>query len=402
MLDPRLSRLGDYPFDRLRVLLAAHVPPAGRTPVIWSVGEPRETPPPLVGDVLARHAGEWNRYPPVEGTAEFRDAAAGWLQRRFALAAGAIDPETMVLPLAGTREGLFLIAAACVPEQKAGGRPVVAFPNPFYHVYAGAAAMTGAEAAALPATAATGFLPDLDALSPDQRDRLAVLYLCSPANPQGAVADEATLAAALRLVRDHDALLVVDECYADIYDAAPPPGALAVAAATGALSGVVVFQSLSKRSGVPGLRSGFVAGDPVVVAAFRRLRAYAGATVPLPVLAVSAALWRDDDHAEANRARYRARFDLAERLLGERFGAVRPAGGFFLWLPVPDDESAATALWTGAALRTLPGRYLGIPVSSAGQADPAGVNPGAGYLRIALVDDLATTERALSDLAGIL
>jgi N-succinyldiaminopimelate aminotransferase len=210
------------------------------------------------------------------------------------------------------------------------------------------------------------------------------------------VADLAYLKYAVRLARRHDFVLAVDECYTEVYDRQPPPGALeACAALGGGTDNVVVFHSLSKRSSVPGLRSGFVAGDPRLIEAFRRLRSFGGATVPLPVLAAATALWRDDDHVEQNRALYRAKFDLAERSLGNRFGFFRPEGAFFLWLEVGDGEEAARALWAKSALRVLPGAYMAQP-------DAFGVNPGAPFVRVALIEDLASTEEALRRLLKVL
>lgn len=328
MLSPRLAALSDYPFDRLRALLN-EVPP-GDTPIMLSVGEPRHQPPPMLAEALAAAPDDWGRYPPIEGTADFRQAVGDWLTRRYDLPAGFIDPDRHVLPLAGTREGLFLIALTVLPERKAAGAPVVLLPNPFYQVYLGAAIIGGAEPVLLPAVAETGFLPDLAALPAALLERTAIAYLCSPANPQGAVADAGYLATALRLARRFDFALVVDECYGEIYDRSPPPGALTAAATLGdGPDNLVVFHSLSKRSSVPGLRSGFVAGDAAMIAAFRRLRSYGGATVPLPVLAASAALWRDEAHVVANRAQYRAKFDLAERLIGGRFRLFSSAGRLF-------------------------------------------------------------------------
>jgi N-succinyldiaminopimelate aminotransferase len=389
MLNPLLQGLADYPFDRLRALLDGLSPPADLRPLILSVGEPRHPPPPVVAETLAAHSADWGRYPPVEGTPDFRRAVTDWLHRRYGLPSGLLDPDRHLLPVAGTREALFLAAQAAVPPEKAGGAPVVLMPNPFYQVYLGAAVFARAQPVFLPAEAATGFLPDAASLDVSTLSRTAVFYLCSPANPQGAVVSLAALQSAVRLARAHDFMLFVDECYADIYDTEPPPGALqACAALGGSLDNVVVFHSLSKRSSVPGLRSGFVAGDGRLIAGFRRLRAFGGASVPLPVLAASAALWRDDTHAEANRALYRAKFELAERLLSSRFGRVRPSGGFFLWLDIGDGEQAARALWERAALRVLPGAYLARPSAS-------GANPGARYVRIALVDDLPSTKDAL-------
>ena len=396
MLNPRLQLLSEYPFDRLRALLDGIDPPSGMAPMVLSVGEPRHATPPLVHEVVSNNGDLWNRYPPVEGTAEFRSAAVGWLTRRYALPDHLLDADRHVLPVAGTREALFLLAAVAVPRSKVGRRPVVSMPNPFYHVYFGATLMSGAEPVYLPATRDTGFLPDLSAIDSATLERTAMMYLCSPANPQGAVADLAYLKDAVRLARRHDFVLAVDECYTEVYDRQPPPGALeACAALGGGTDNVVVFHSLSKRSSVPGLRSGFVAGDPRLIEAFRRLRSFGGATVPLPVLAAATALWRDDDHVEQNRALYRAKFDLAERSLGNRFGFFRPEGAFFLWLEVGDGEEAARALWANSALRVLPGAYMAQP-------DAFGVNPGAPFVRVALIEDLASTEEALRRLLKVL
>jgi aspartate/methionine/tyrosine aminotransferase len=364
---------------------------------VLSVGEPRHAPPALVAEAIAAAAGAWGRYPPVDGTADFREAVRDWLTRRFALPPALIDPDRHLLPVAGTREALFLIALAAVPRRTRAGRPAVLMPNPFYQVYYAAAALAGAEPVLLPAGRETGFLPDLDAIDPAILGRTALFYLCSPANPQGAAATPSYLEHAVRLAWRHGFVLAVDECYSEIYADAPPAGVLAAAAALGgtAPEGVLAFHSLSKRSSVPGLRSGFVAGDANVIAAFRRLRAFGGATLPIPVLAASAALWRDEAHVVANRALYRAKFDLAERMLGGRFGFSRPAGGFFLWLDVGDGEQAARRLWADAAIRALPGAYLA-------RAAAGSANPGARYLRVALIEDLGATEEALRRLCAVL
>ena len=396
MLNPRVSDLPDYPFDRLRTLLDGVEPPAGMKPLVLSVGEPRHSPPAMIAETLAENAGLWGRYPPGDGTPEFRAAVADWLIRRYGLGEGAVDPDRHVLPVAGTREALYLISALVVPQKKAGGAPAVVMPNPFYHVYGGAAAVCGAEPIYLPAAPETGFLPDIAALDEKTLKRTALFYFCSPANPQGAVAGIETLKAAIRLAREHDFVLVADECYAEIYDRDPPPGALQACAALGeGFDNVLVFHSLSKRSSAPGLRSGFVAGDDKLIKPFKRLRNYVGPQVPMPAIAASTALWRDETHVEANRALYRRKFAIAEDVLGGRFGFYRPAGGFFLWLDVGDGETAAKRLWSEAAIRTLPGAYIGRP-------DASGRNPGGRYLRLALVDDPETTAEALERLVKVL
>ncbi len=395
MLNDRLAALSDYPFTRLARLLDGVAPSAGVTPLVLSLGEPQHPPPALIDQVLRAHAHLWNRYPPLDGTAEFREACAGWLARRYDPAPGLIDPDRCLLPVSGTREALFLAALLTVPQRKGGRAPAVALPNPFYAVYEGAAVMAGAEPVFLDTSAATGFLPDLDALEArrDLLDRLALMYLCSPANPQGAIASRAYLGRLIGLARRHGFVLALDECYAEIYDRAPPPGALQCAG--GSLDGLLVFHSLSKRSSAAGLRAGFVVGDPALIAGFRRLRGYSAAGMPLPVQAAAAALWRDDAHAAATRALYRQKIDAAERLLAGAFGFYRPPGGFFLWLDVGDGEAAARRLWAEAGLRVLPGACLSRPAAG-------GDDPGRRHVRVALVHDLDTVTSALQRFAAIL
>jgi succinyldiaminopimelate transaminase len=396
MLNPRLEQLSDYAFQRLATLLAPLEPPPDLQPIDLSIGSPLHPPPQLLIDTLAEHGHLWNRYPPIVGTPELRQAVVDWLARRYDLPAGAIDPTRHVLAVAGTKEALFLIAQAIMPEAKAGTQPAVLLPNPLYNVYLGAAVMAGAEPVLLTASAATGHLPDLDRVSPALLARTAAFYLCSPSNPQGAAAGLDYLRRALALARQHNFLLIADECYSELYTREPPPGALQAAMSLGdGLDNLVVCHSLSKRSSAAGLRSGFVAGDPAVMAGFARLRSYAAAVQPLPVLAAASALWRDETHVEANRALYRKKFDLAEDRLGGRLGFYRPDGGFFLWLTVPDGEAAARRLWTEAAIKVLPGAYLGRP-------DQHGDNPGDGAIRVAMVHDLETTDTALRRIAETL
>ncbi len=402
----RLDRLSDYPFTRLASLLADQPVRINRPTLMLSLGEPQHPPPPLIDEALRANAHLWGKYPPVGGTAEFRAAVAGWLSRRYRLAEGLLDPEVSVLPVAGTREALFLAALLAVPEQKAGRRPAVLMPNPFYAVYEGAAALAGGEPVFLSASPETGFLPDLDALTPELLERTALFYLCSPGNPQGAAADAAYFTRAIGLARHYGFVLAVDECYSEIYTTVPPIGALEVAAGLAGGAGVawgesspwsnlLVFHSLSKRSSAAGLRSGFVAGDPALLGRFSRLRSYANAGSPLPVLAAATALWRDEAHVEDNRARYRAKFDAAAAELDGRFGFYRPAGGFFLWLNVGCGESACRRLWTEAGVRVLPGAYLS-------RTDDNGHNPGAAYIRVALVHEADLIAEACARMARVL
>ncbi|GGF51168.1 aminotransferase [Aliidongia dinghuensis] len=396
MINERLDRLGENPFVRLNALLAPITPRANERPVLLSVGEPQHAPPPFLAEVIAAHGDLWNRYPPVMGTDDYRQSVADWLARRYGLEPGMVEPQRHVLVLCGTKEGLYLATQLAVPQIESGRKPVVLLPNPFYLVYRGAASMAGAEIQPMPTTRATGFLPDFDAMAPQTLERTALAFLCSPANPQGAVASLDYLKRAIQLAREYDFTLIVDECYSEIWDKAPPTGALeACRALGGSLDNVLIFHSLSKRSNAAGLRCGFVTGDPKLIAKFQTLRSFGASQVPMPIQAGAAALWRDEAHVEANRALYRSKFDIAERILGGRFGFYRPAGGFFLWLEVGDGEAAARRLWQEAAIKTLPGGYIGLP-------DANGENPGAGFLRVALVHDDATLTNALERLAQVL
>lgn len=394
-LNPGLARLTGYPFDRLRALLDGVTPPAGLEPLALSIGEPKHAPPRMISATLEANKNLWGRYPPIDGTPELRAAIAAWMGRRFGLGDGVIDTERQILPVLGSREALFMAAILAVPDNNSA----VLFPNPMYHVYAGAAALAGAEAVPLAATAGNDFLPRLEAIDEETLDRCALMYLCSPSNPEGAVATPDYLRRAVGLARDHGFILAMDECYGEIYDSGRPTGVAEICTEDGGnFANVLMFQSLSKRSSAPGLRSGFVAGDPDLIAGFRLLRSYGGATMPLPIMAASAALWNNDAHVAENRALYRAKFDLAERLLGNRYGFRRPDGGFFLWLNMSElggGEAVAKRLWAEAALRVLPGAYLS-------RAGADGTSPGDDFIRIALIHSLEVTETALRRFLNVL
>ncbi len=396
IMNPRLDALPDYPFERLRGLLDPLPAPRNLDPVALSLGEPQHPYPDFVGEILHANRHLYGKYPPVAGTPDFCRAVADWLSRRYDLPDGMIEPERHVAPCAGTREALFRTAFMAVPPRKAGQQPAVLMPNPFYQCYAGAAIAAGAEPIFVSATAENGFLPDFAALDEDILARTALVYFCTPGNPQGAVASLEYLENLVALSRQYDFTLVVDECYAEIYNGTvPPAGTLQVCARDGDMSGVLVFHSLSKRSNVAGLRSGFVAGDPDMLTLFRRLSEYGGNPSPLPVYAAAAALWRDEEHVAANRALYVEKFDIAERILSNRFGFYRPEGGFFLWLDVGDGEAATVELWTRAALRVLPGAYLSADGGS-------GENPGSRYIRVAMVHDKTVMADALGRMAQTL
>jgi N-succinyldiaminopimelate aminotransferase len=382
------------PFVRLRELLGDT--PPGKPAISLAVGEPQHGVPDFVGPVLAAHIDEFGRYPMNKGTEAFCRAAADWLGRRFALPRP-VNPDSEMLVLNGTREGLFL-AAIAARSWVAGraGRPAVLMPNPFYAAYSAGAVAADCEPVYLPATAATGFLPDLDALPPALLARTVAFYIASPANPQGAVASRDYLGRLAALARRFGFLVFSDECYSEIYSRQAPAGMLEAAGQD--FANVVVFQSLSKRSNLPGLRVGFAAGDRHFLARFLDLRNVAAPQVPVPAQRVAIAAYADEKHVEANRALYRRKFDLADQVIGNRYGYARPPGGFFLWLDVSaqgGDEAATLRLWREAGLRVVPGRYLARPRDDGG-------NPGEGFIRVAMVHDHDTTAEALHRLVAAL
>jgi N-succinyldiaminopimelate aminotransferase len=385
----RFSNLPEYAFPRLRKLLDTHAP--GGEPIAMTIGEPRHPMPDFVGPILAANLSGFAVYPPNDGAPDLLAAISGWIARRY----GVTLPEDRLMVLNGTREGLFNAAIALCPETKNGKKPVILMPNPFYQVYAVAALTVGAEPVYVPATAATGFLPDYGSLPQDVLDRVALAYICSPANPQGAVASKDYLADLLALAEKHDFKVLADECYSEIWRDAPPPGLLQVAAAEGAdPERAVVFHSLSKRSNLPGLRSGFVAAGPQSMLRLRQLRAFAGAPLPLPLQMVAKACWEDEGHVTASRAMYQAKFAAADRIFAGVQGYQPPGGGFFLWMPVDDGEAATLKLWTKTGVRVLPGSYLSREVG--------GDNPGKGYIRVALVAPAEETQRGLTQLRDCL
>jgi N-succinyldiaminopimelate aminotransferase len=378
----RFANLPDYAFPRLRKLLEPHAP--GDTPITMTIGEPRHPIPDFVAPTLAAHIAEFGIYPPNDGHPDLLDAISGWIARRYGVTMQADN----LMVLNGTREGLFNAAVALCPETKAGQRPVILMPNPFYQVYAVAALTVGAEPVYVPAGPATGYLPDYASLPVDVLDRVTIAYICSPANPQGAVASVAYLSDLLRLAERHDFRIFADECYCEIWQTSPPPGILQVARDIGANpERVFAFHSLSKRSNLPGLRSGFVAGGRDGMARIRQLRAFAGAPLPLPVQRVSAVAWSDEAHVAASRAMYQEKFRVAETIFAGLQGFRLPEGGFFLWLPVQDGEDAALKLWRNTGVRVLPGAYLSREIG--------GHNPGRDYIRVALVAPKEETHRGL-------
>ena len=378
-MNPRLERLHQYPFERLARLTGGLRPPAGLAPIGMSIGEPRHAPPEVILSALRASLHRLDTYPTTIGLPELRSACAEWLQRRYRLAAGSIDPATQVLPVNGTREALFAFVQAAVDDRH---EPVVAMPNPFYQIYEGAALLAGARPFLLDTTAAGQYLPDLDAVPEQVWRHCQVLFLCSPGNPTGKVLPRQLLLRALELAERHDFIIAADECYAEIYldERSPPPGLLEVCRVSGRgrFERCIVFHSLSKRSSVPGLRAGFVCGDAQIIARFLLYRTYHGSAMPVPAQLASLAAWRDEAHAAHNRRLYREKFERVLPILSPVLPVEKPDGAFYLWTDVrEDDERFTRDLFAAQAVTVLPGSYLA-------RAGATG-NPGAGRVRISLV-----------------
>ncbi|MBU3033403.1 aminotransferase class I/II-fold pyridoxal phosphate-dependent enzyme [Tritonibacter mobilis] len=386
----RFAHLPPYAFPRLRALLDHHAP--GGDVVQLTIGEPKHEFPAWVTDVIVENASAFNNYPQNEGTDELRGAMADWAAQRYGVT---LDPATRLMALNGTREGLYNAAMALCPEEKNGQRPVVLIPNPFYQVYMIAAISVAAEPVFVPATEETGHLPDYASLPEDVLNRTAVAYICSPANPQGAVASRAYWQQLIALAEKYDFKIFADECYSEIYRDEAPVGALTVADEMGAdPERVVLFNSLSKRSNLPGLRSGLLAGGPETLVQVKKLRAYSGAPMPGPLQAAAAKVWADEAHVVENRALYQEKYRIADEVFAGLNGYMSPEAGFFLWLPVEDGAAATLKLWQETGVRVLPGAFLA-------QGEGA-ANPGHGYIRVALVASEEQTRTALQSLRDCL
>ncbi len=378
-MNPDLALLHPYPFEKLAALKQGTTPPAGLEPILLSIGEPQHQAPELVLTALAEHMQNIAKYPTTRGTPRLREAISAWLQRRYNLAAALVDPETRILPVSGTREALFAFAQACLDRSR---QPKVLMPNPFYQIYEGAALLAGGEPHYLDCPAEQDFLPDYSKVSDAVWQRCQLLYLCNPGNPTGTVASIETLKTLVELAQRHDFIIASDECYSEIYrdERQPPPGLLQAAAELGLddFKRCVVFHSLSKRSNLAGLRSGFVAGDPRVIQQFFKYRTYHGCAMPLQVQMASIAAWQDEDHVIANRAAYRDKFRAVSALLAPAMDFVMPDAGFYLWARTPGhDTEFCRDLYLQQNVTLLPGSFLG--------RDNDGVNPGDSYVRIALV-----------------
>jgi len=377
-MNPALALLKPYPFERLRSLLAGVKPTLDRKLIGLQIGEPRHAAPAFVTQALVDNLHLLGSYPLTAGVLPLRQSIASWLTRRFRLPPQAIDPENMVLPVNGTREALFALVQAVVDRSKPAA---VVMPNPFYQIYEGAAILAGAQPIYLNTTAATNYLPDLDSVSPEVWNRCQVLFLCSPGNPIGAVMSLDYLQHALELADRYDFVIASDECYSEIYlhEARPPVGLLEAALATGRdrFERCVVFHSLSKRSSVPGLRSGFVAGDVNIIKPFLLYRTYHGCAMPQPTQMASILAWNDEAHVIENRRLYQQKFAAVLPILQPMMKVHAPEASFYLWPSVDDDERFTRELFEQQHVMVLPGSYLSRTTLSG--------DPGKNHLRISLV-----------------
>ncbi|MFN2287224.1 MAG: succinyldiaminopimelate transaminase [Chromatocurvus sp.] len=381
-----LDRLQPYPFERLAALTADIAPPRDLKPITLTIGEPRHEAPASVAAALRDSLHLLSHYPTTRGSAELRRAVADWMHRRYRIPRP--DADTQVLPVTGTREALFAIAQACVSRTPGA---LVLSPNPFYQIYQGATLLAGADPAFMNCVAGNDFLPDPDAICSDTWQRCQLLYLCTPGNPSGAVMPLSLLRRFIEKALEHDVVLVSDECYSEIYrnEDTPPAGLLQACRDAGNASyrNCLSFQSLSKRSNLPGLRSGFVAGDAKLIDAFTRYRTYHGCAMPPHHQAASVVAWADENHVTTNRVYYREKFDRVAAILAPHLTLQIPEAGFYLWpeTPIPDTEFARR-LYAEENVRVLPGRFLA--------QEAGGINPGENRVRMALVAELADCEEA--------
>ena len=378
-----LTQLQPYPFEKLRALLAGAQPPADKRPIALSIGEPKHKSPDFVAQALASNLDQLAVYPTTVGIPALREAIAAWCERRFGVPSGWLDAARHVLPVNGTREALFAFTQTVVNRQARG---LVVSPNPFYQIYEGAALLAGAEPHYLPCLEDNGFNPDFDAVPADIWQRCQILFLCSPGNPTGALVPMEQLKKLIALADKHDFVIAADECYSELYfdEENPPPGLLSACAELGRsdFKRCVVFHSLSKRSNLPGLRSGFVAGDADILKAFLLYRTYHGCAMPVQTQLASIAAWQDEAHVRANRDPYRAKYDAVLEILQPVLDVQRPDGSFYLWAKTPGDDTTFTReLFAREHVTVVPGSYLSREVN--------GENPGAGRIRMALVAPLA-------------
>ncbi len=385
----RFSNLPEYAFPRLRSLLSG-IEVAGDT-ISMHIGEPTHAFPKFINEIIIKNSNGFNSYPPNDGTESLRQAISSWISDRYKIPHP--NHENQILVLNGTREGLFNASVALSPETKNGKKSAILLPNPFYQCYMVAAMAAGAEPIFLPTSEQTNFLPDLNQIPAEILGRTTLFYLCSPSNPQGAIASSEYLITLFNMAEKYNFKILADECYSEIYYNEKPIGILEISHKISANpERAIAFNSLSKRSNLPGLRSGFVAGGPKTISELKKLKSYSGAPLPLPIQYASEAVWKDERHVKKNRQLYSKKLELAVSLLKKVPEFIPPKAGFFLWLPVKNGEIAAKSIWKNYGVKVLPGSYL----SNLNHNIFGGGNPGENFIRVALVNDYKKTNKGLN------
>ena len=390
-INENLELLNDYPFQRLNHLLKDIKTPKRSPEIIMSIGEPKHKPPLFIKKIIDKNFINWSKYPPTLGTDELNFASIGWLNRRYRLSKKFLDYKENIVQLAGTREGLFNVALALSPTKKNNNKPVMLLPDPFYQVYAGACRISGAEPIFINSLKENNFIPSFSKTNKEILKRTSIIYICSPSNPEGAALKLNEWKNLILLARKYGAILIVDECYTDIYLKKQPLGVLeACKKLKTDLSNIISFHSLSKRSNVPGIRSGFAVGDKYLIENYKKLRHYCAGQQPLPIQEVATALWSEDTHSEKNRKLYAKKFEIAQEIFRDKKDFYLPDGGFYLWLKVGDGEKFTKLLWKEKGIKVMPGAYL------------SRSNNSKDYIRVALVSNIIETKKALKGIYDVL
>ena len=386
-----LELLNDYPFQRLNNLLKGIEAPKNKKGLILSIGEPQHKPPKFIKEIIDKNFSKWSKYPPTLGMEKLNVASINWVKRRFKLTEDFINYKDNIVQLAGTREGLFNVALALTPRKKNNLKPAILIPDPFYQVYAGASRISGADPIFVSSLKKNNFIPAFSNVSKETLNRTSIIYVCSPSNPEGVSLKIEDWKNLIFLARNNNATLIVDECYTDIYSETPPIGVLEACKILNTdISNIISFHSLSKRSNVPGFRSGFAVGDKNIITSFKKLRHYCAGQQPIPIQEAATALWNDDDHAEKNRKKYKQKFQIAKSIFKKEYGFYMPDGGFYLWLNVGNGEKITQELWQEEGIKVMPGSYLSRTSAS------------KKYIRVALVGNISETNTALKNIYKLL
>ena len=386
-----LELLNDYPFQRLNNLLKGIEVPKNKKGLILSIGEPQHKPPKFIKEIIDKNFSKWSKYPPTLGMEKLNIASINWVKRRFKLTKDIINYKDNIVQLAGTREGLFNVALALTPRKKNNLKPAILIPDPFYQVYAGASRISGADPIFVSSLRKNNFIPAFSNVSKETLNRTSIIYVCSPSNPEGTSLKLEDWKNLIFLARNNHATLIVDECYTDIYSETPPIGVLEACKILNTdISNIISFHSLSKRSNVPGFRSGFAVGDKNIITSFKKLRHYCAGQQPIPIQEAATALWNDDDHAEKNRKKYKQKFQIAKSIFKKEYGFYMPDGGFYLWLNVGNGEKITQELWQKEGIKVMPGSYLSKTSAS------------KKYIRVALVGNISETNTALKNIYKLL